>query len=219
MASSSSRCAFSDPEYVKELTCSNSTIVELYFNGCDGRALYVHPAFLSAWSGVLRDLLEGLDLHEADTTSQHDQITKRRMQQGDQSSRYVTIPLDDTDTAAWEYAMALMHPCPQLFKVSWDSAASLLLLAHKYDMPAVTGEAHTHLCQVWCMSSGPTYCTCQREVQQTIWHTHIRSVPQICSSSLKTSTAMKSFQETTKQSWWHTLTHMFVAVQPMWRPS
>jgi hypothetical protein len=148
LASSSSTrvqgCSFSDPQFVKELTGSKSRIVELYFNSCDGRALYVHPAFLSAWSGVLRDLLEGLGMQEADTASQHDQSSKPRMQHGFESAGYVTIPLDDTETAAWEDALALMHPSPQLFWVSWDSAARLLLLAHKYDMPAITGEGHDY---------------------------------------------------------------------------
>jgi hypothetical protein len=60
----------------------------------------------------------------------------------------ITIPLDETDTAAWQDALALMHPSRTTARLSLSSAARLLLLAAKYDMPAVTGVC-AMICGLW----------------------------------------------------------------------
>lgn len=134
MANSSSvqGCQFRDPQSVHDLTCSTDRIVRLSFNNSDVCALYAHPAFLCAWSGVLRNVSEDV---------QEEVVTPGRSKPSSQgAAAFVDIPLDDSDTAAWEDALALMHPSRQLFRMTWDKAARLLLLAHKYDMPAITGE-------------------------------------------------------------------------------
>jgi hypothetical protein len=132
MATSSLQgCRFRDPQSVIDLTCTEF-IVRLLFQNCDSCALYAHSALLCAWSGVLRHVLE--DVQEQVTTP------GRSKPSNEVTAGFVDIPLDDSDTAAWEEALALMHPSRQLFKMSWESAARLLLLARKYDMPAVTGE-------------------------------------------------------------------------------
>lgn len=120
---------FCDPAAVQGLTCSKEPVVCLEFRQCGGRSLYAHPAFLAAWSGVLHSVLEDATV---------DPAQQQLLPPG--CTPHITIPLEDTDTAAWEDALSLMHPSRQLFQMDWDSAARLLLLAHKYDMPAVTGE-------------------------------------------------------------------------------
>jgi len=129
---------FCDPAAVQDLTCSKEPVVRLEFRQCGGRSLYAHPAFLAAWSGVLHSVLE-------DATAD---LAQQQLLPPD-CTPHITVPLDDTDTAAWEDALSLMHPSRQLFQMDWDSAARLLLLAHKYDMPAITGEIAAQSCVLY----------------------------------------------------------------------
>lgn len=145
-SSSSEGCRFCDPQAVEDLTCSTDRLVRLQFTNCNGMCLYAHPVFLSAWSGVLRSLLE--DVQEVSTPRSSNNFNNSNSDQ----DRYITVPLDDSETAAWEDALALMHPSRQLLKISWDSAARLLLLARKYDMPAITG-GHGQLGELNCSST------------------------------------------------------------------
>ncbi|KAF6263150.1 hypothetical protein COO60DRAFT_1492148 [Scenedesmus sp. NREL 46B-D3] len=59
--------------------------------------------------------------------------------------RHQSIPVDDADSSAWEDALSLMYPAVPLFQVTWGSAARLLLLADKYDMPAVAEHVRIFL--------------------------------------------------------------------------
>lgn len=120
---------FSCPDAVRELTGPSNNLVQLRQR--NGRSLFAHPAFLSSWSGVLRNVLEDISTPQA--------AVDAAVEIGPVATPYITIPLDDKDAIAWEDALALMHPSRQLFKMTWDSARRLLLLAHKYDMPAITG--------------------------------------------------------------------------------
>jgi hypothetical protein len=51
-----------------------------------------------------------------------------------------SIPLSDSDVTAWTAVLSMIHPSPEPFKISWSNVKDLLLVAHKYDMPCVTGE-------------------------------------------------------------------------------
>lgn len=129
---------FSDAAHGRKLCRSGSSIARLQFRRCEGcPCLFANEAVLAAWSGVLRPICsaEADDLQGLDTPSRG--RSAPAIIAADQD--FSTIPLDDTDTAAWEDALALMHPSRQTARLSVSSAARLLLLAAKYDMPAVTG--------------------------------------------------------------------------------
>jgi hypothetical protein len=50
------------------------------------------------------------------------------------------IPLDDDDDpAAWDAALAFLYPSSPMPRVTWDTALALLTVAHKYDVPSLTG--------------------------------------------------------------------------------
>jgi hypothetical protein len=51
----------------------------------------------------------------------------------------IDIPLDDADPAAWDAALAFLYPSSPMPRVTWDTALALLTVAHKYDVPSLTG--------------------------------------------------------------------------------
>lgn len=129
---------FSDAAHVCELCGSGSRIARLQFRRCEGSpCLFANEAILAAWSGVLRPICSQADDLGPGTPGRGLGRSVAAIILADQD--FSTIPLDDTDTAAWEDALALMHPSRQTARLSVGSAARLLLLAAKYDMPAVTG--------------------------------------------------------------------------------
>lgn len=107
----------------------------LWFPKVAGKKLYVHPFLLHTWSGVLSKVLEDT----VDNSAAEEQCIN-------------IPPVDEPDTAAWEDALAAMYPSNPPFKVTWDNAAHLLELAHKYDMPYVTserGQMASRQCHCW----------------------------------------------------------------------
>jgi hypothetical protein len=122
---------FTTPEHAQRLLSANEHIVRLTLADSLKTSLYVHPAFLKACSSVLRDLLD-TELESADSAG----------------SAYYTIPLSDTDVNSWKTVLSMIHPSAKPFKISWSNVMDLLLVAHKYDMPCVTGE-----CSLLCAYS------------------------------------------------------------------
>jgi hypothetical protein len=112
---------FTTPEHAQKLLSANERIVRLTFADSQQTSLYVHPAFMKSCSSVLCDMLDALDseLH---------------------SDAYYSIPLSDTDVASWTAVLSMIHPSPEPFKIDWSNVMDLLLVAHKYDMPCITGE-------------------------------------------------------------------------------
>jgi hypothetical protein len=146
-------CEFSGLDAVRERTGARDGFVCLFFTNCEDRCLYAHHAFLSAWSGVLKNVLEDTEGDEplASTPGRSSSSSISSTHQ----SGCRTIPLDDSGTAAWEDCLALMHPSRVQFKMDWVKAERLLMLAHKYDMPAVTGELTSLDLKCWhqqCMA-------------------------------------------------------------------
>lgn len=137
MASSGSR--FRSPEAALALRSGSERVVRLTFRGGapgdgskqPGACLFVHPAILRASSRVLANVLE-------DTACA-----------ADAADSFISIPLDEADPTAWEEALQLMHPpAAELFAITWDNAARLLRLAHKYDAPGIQGAG-----EVSCLRS------------------------------------------------------------------
>ena len=116
--------SFRDPDEVQARGRDTSPLVQLSFpKSQDKAALYASPGMLKAWSKVLANCLE--DVHAASELM---------------PTVSASIPLDDEDCTAWEGALNIMYPTCPLFKVTWDNAERLLLLADKYDMPGITGK-------------------------------------------------------------------------------
>lgn len=114
---------FTTPEHAQKLLSANERIVRLTLADSQRTFLYVHPAFLKACSSVLCDMLDAVDsqLCSADP--------------------YYSIPLGDTDATQWTAVLSMIHPSAEPFKITCGNVMDLLLLAHKYDMPCVTGES------------------------------------------------------------------------------
>jgi hypothetical protein len=123
---------FTTPEYAQRLLSANERIVRLALQDSQKTSLYVHPAFIKACSSVLGSLVEDVEVHPADT--------------------YCTIPLADTDVAGWITVLSMIHPSHEPFKINWDCAGSMLLRAHKYDMPCVTGGSR-QLALLFCSTA------------------------------------------------------------------
>jgi hypothetical protein len=117
---------FTTPEHAKKLLSANERIVRLSLADSQRTSLYVHPAFLKASSSVLCDMLDAVDsgLDSADISI----------------NAYYTIPLSDTNVKTWTTVLSIICPSAEPFKITWSNVMDLLLVAHKYDMPAVTGE-------------------------------------------------------------------------------
>lgn len=79
--------------------------------------------------------------------------------------------------------MSLMHPSRQLFKVCWDSTSRLLLLAHKYDMPAVTGGYLTATGQLNVAHDRRAGVDDSLTIVLTIWHHAQLACRQSCSAA------------------------------------
>jgi len=137
MASPSINPPSSNPRKVRfhepadAMAAEGERIVRLRFTKTSHPDLYVHPVILRLWSRVMAHLLE-------DTACPKTQSSER---DGADEDIYMTLPLEDTDAAAWERALHIMYPGQQAFKVTLDNAPGLLDLADKYDMPGVAGEA------------------------------------------------------------------------------
>ena len=118
--------SFRDPDEVLARGRDTSLVQLSFPKSRDKPTLYANPGMLKAWSKVLANCLEDAQTAKVPFMP----------------SVSASIPLDDEDCTAWEEALKLMYPSRTVFKVTWDNAERLLLLADKYDMPGITGNAN-----------------------------------------------------------------------------
>ncbi|WIA28364.1 hypothetical protein OEZ86_010911 [Tetradesmus obliquus] len=118
------------------LASGHDRVVELRFTNVEGASLHAHSCVLSNWSRVLAHVIEDAHSTQPDAAA---------AEAAAGPARHQTIPLDDADCSAWEDALSLMYPAVPLLQVTWGNAARLLLLADKYDMPAVTEHVRIFL--------------------------------------------------------------------------
>ena len=156
MFRSADKVAAADPQ----LVCLS------YANTPDKARLYANPTFLRVHSGVLRNLLEDISARTgnqqpsssscstptATTTSGSNSSSPAvevRSAVAEAEDLFFTIPLAEDDCTAMEEALYIMYHSLPLYEMSWESAARLVVLADKYDIPSIMGKHNDqseHVC-------------------------------------------------------------------------
>lgn len=85
-----------------------------------------HSCVLKLWSGVLASMFAAVH---------------RQAKGGSSSQQIIKIPMPGTDREDWLLAMEFVYPVIPAPSLTWDTVQTMLELASKYDMPALTERA------------------------------------------------------------------------------
>ena len=117
-------------------------------SGDDGKApveLYAQACVLRSFSRVMAGMLDSCEGAAAGGSSGGGEGSSGGG--GDRTGAHLTVPLDGDDPNAWDDALSVMYFTlrGEPFKMEWEHAERLLVLADKYDLPGVTAAVANFL--------------------------------------------------------------------------